>query len=141
MAEQGMTTGAAWPFPENIPADGWDGITGGSEEDQQAIEEMQLRAALDRFEIDKTFHRVFSTPDGQAVLDYLQENYIEGRRFDPMEQDPHRAAMIGFYREGQAAFYFDVKARLERAENGPPGMEDETQQTKKKKPSPRKRKA
>lgn len=88
-----------------------------SPEQAAIFEEQQLR----EYEINSAIHRALTSPDGQVLLDFMRETATEGQRFDiANETDAHRAAAIGFFREGQAAFYFELTKRMNRALAGPP---------------------
>lgn len=84
----------------------------------EALEEQALR----EYELNRTIAATFSTPEGQDTLAWMREIATEGRRFDPTEENPDKAAAVGFYREGQAAFYFEVMRRMDKAELGPPAV-------------------
>lgn len=84
-------------------------------EQQQQIEH-DLNAAI---------HRCFSTPDGQTVFEFFREIGTEAQRFDVVnETDPALAAAKGFFREGQAAMYFEFKRRMNLAMQGPPSARE-----------------
>jgi len=85
--------------------------------------EEQHAQAQSIFEFDQSVHRTFSTPDGQITLEWMRQIATGGRRMDPeTDGDGIKCALAGFFREGQAAFFFDVRNRMARAEQGPPHM-------------------
>jgi hypothetical protein len=101
----GMTDGAA---PANL-----------SPEQVAAFEEQQQR----EYDLNKAIHAVFSSPEGQTVFEFFREIATEGQRFDVVnETDAALAAAKGFFREGQAAMYFEFKRRMNAAMQGPPAV-------------------
>ena len=94
-----------------------DGSANLSPEQRAIFEERQLR----EYELNRSIHAALSTPEGQTLLEFMREIATEGARFDiANEVDPARAAAIGFFREGQAAFYFELTKRMRKAMEGPP---------------------
>lgn len=107
-----MKTGG-WSMLDN-PAALMDNL---SPEQKAQVEAQQLAV----YDLNRTISLVFSTPEGSRVLEWMRELATEGSRFDiHNETDPALAAAKGFFREGQAAFYFDICHRLQAAEQGPP---------------------
>lgn len=82
---------------------------------------------LNEYNLNLAIHRTFSSPDGQLVYEFFRELATEGARFDIVnETDPDMAAAKGFFREGQAALYFEFKRRMNSAMTAsPPGMATE----------------
>lgn len=76
------------------------------------------------YEFNKSIHNALSTPDGQVLFNWMRELGTEGQRFSIFETDAKLAAAKGFFREGQAAFYFEVKRRRKAALQGPPAATD-----------------
>lgn len=91
--------------------------------DQRAVfEEHQFK----EYELNSAIHRALTSPDGQALFEFMRELATEGARFDVAnETDPALAAAKGFFREGQAAFYFELRNRMNRALAGPPQVQKE----------------
>lgn len=86
-------------------------------EAQAQIEHQQL----EQYTLDRAIHSCFGTAMGPEVLAWMRNIAIEGARFDVAnETDAALAAAKGFFREGQAAMYFEIVKRMKRAEDGPP---------------------
>lgn len=109
------------PFKELT--EGWSAIS--SPEDAANMTPEQLAVFEERqlaeYNLNMAIHRTFSSPDGQLVYDYFREIATEGARFDIVnETNPLMAAAKGFFREGQAALYFEFKGRMNSAMTAPP---------------------
>jgi len=86
----------------------------------EQIEAFETQAQKE-YELNAAIQRALSTPDGQTLYEFMREVATEGQRFNiGTETDALRAAAVGFFREGQAAFYFECKHRINRALQGPP---------------------
>lgn len=85
-----------------------------------------LARVYDDWAINSAIARCFSTDDGAIVLDWMKTIATQGARFDiAKETDAQLAAAKGFFREGQAAMYFEILNRLRAAEEGPPNIQTE----------------
>lgn len=94
-----------------------DGAANLSPEQLAIFEERQLL----EYNLNQSIHAALSSPDGQVLLDFMRELACEGARFDIVnETDAALAAAKGFFREGQAAFYFELTKRMRKAMEGPP---------------------
>lgn len=82
---------------------GWDDLEGGA----QAIELDQKH-----IDINLLIARAFSTEEGQKVLAWLRENYLE----QPCWQ-PGTDSSFGIFREGQNNVIRDIELRIRRAKN------------------------
>lgn len=63
-----------------------------------------------REELDRLVKRVFSTEDGQKLLKWMQEVYLENPSWQPGADNSY-----GYWREGQNAVIRDIEARIRRA--------------------------
>jgi hypothetical protein len=87
--------------------------------DSRTDEERQ-RDAEEQFDFDCAVAQTFRTPAGQRVLAWM-ERLSNGCRFEPMDTgDGMTIAFRSFYREGQFAFFREIKRAIARAEAGPP---------------------
>lgn len=82
-----------------------------------SFEEQQRR----EYELNSAIHRALSTADGIVLFEFMEQIAIRGARFDIVnDTDAALAAAKGFFREGQAAFYFECEKRMRLAMDGPP---------------------
>ncbi len=90
--------------------------------EQAAIfEEHQQR----EYELNSSIHRALTSPDGQVLFEFMRELATEGARFDVVnDTDALLAAAKGFFREGQAAIFFELRNRMNRAMQGPPQVKE-----------------
>lgn len=65
-------------------------------------------------ELDRRIARVFTSPDGAAVLAWLRSVTIEQPAWAPGQDPSH-----GFAREGQDSVVREIEARMRRALSGP----------------------
>jgi hypothetical protein len=63
-----------------------------------------------REELDRLAKRVFSTEDGQKLLKWMREVYLENPSWQPGADNSY-----GYWREGQNAVVRDLEARIRRA--------------------------
>jgi hypothetical protein len=63
-----------------------------------------------REELDRLAKRVFSTEDGQKLLKWMREVYLENPSWQPGADNSY-----GYWREGQNAVIRDLEARIRRA--------------------------
>ncbi len=115
------------PF-DPFKREGWDllGQLDGNQpmtpEQKAVFEEHQLK----EYELNSAIHRALTSPDGQVLFEFMRELATEGARFDvATETDPALAAAKGFFREGQAAIFFELRNRMNRAMAGPPQVQKE----------------
>ncbi len=114
------------PF-DLFKTDGWSGLgqLDGSQPmtpEQAAIfEEHQFK----EYELNSAIHRALTSPDGQVLFEFMRELATEGARFSLDEENPIKAALIGFFREGQAVMYFELRNRMNRALAGPPQVQNQ----------------
>jgi hypothetical protein len=62
-----------------------------------------------RDDLDILIARTFSTENGQKVLAWLRETYLENPSWQPGAESSY-----GFYREGQNAVIRDIEKRIKR---------------------------
>lgn len=62
-----------------------------------------------RDDLDILIARTFSTEEGQKVLAWLRETYLENPSWQPGAE-----SSFGFYREGQNAVVRDIEKRIKR---------------------------
>jgi hypothetical protein len=62
-----------------------------------------------RDDLDILIARTFSTENGQKVLAWLRETYLENPSWQPGAESSY-----GFYREGQNAVVRDIEKRIKR---------------------------
>ena len=62
-----------------------------------------------RDDLDILIARTFSTEEGQKVLAWLRETYLENPSWQPGAESSY-----GFYREGQNAVIRDIEKRIKR---------------------------
>ena len=62
-----------------------------------------------RDDLDILIARTFSTENGQKVLAWLRETYLENPSWQPGAE-----SSFGFYREGQNAVIRDIEKRIKR---------------------------
>ena len=83
--------------------DGWDDI--------DAIPTVDVtEVTTKREELDRLTKRVFSTEDGQKLLKWMREVYLENPSSQPGADNSY-----GYWREGQNAVVRDLEARIRRA--------------------------
>lgn len=82
---------------------GWDDLEGGT----QAIELDQKHQ-----DINLLFARTFGTEEGQKVLVWLRDNYLEQPSWQPGTD-----SSFGQWREGQNSVIREIEARIKRAKN------------------------
>lgn len=71
-----------------------------------------------KLDLARQFHRVFTTMEGQAVLQYLRSRTIEQPTFPVNVTDGIIAAEHGFFREGQNDVIRTIESFLRAAERG-----------------------
>ncbi len=114
------------PF-DPFKREGWDllGQLDGNQpmtpEQRAVFEEHQLK----EYELNSAIHRALTSPDGQVLFEFMREVATEGARFTLDEENPIKAAAIGFFREGQAVMFFELRNRMNRAMAGPPQIQKE----------------
>ena len=77
------------------------------EGDTQAIELDQKHV-----DINLLFARTFGTEEGQKVLAWLRDNYLENPSWQPGAD-----SSFGHWREGQNSVIREIEARIKRAKN------------------------
>jgi len=82
---------------------GWDDLEGGT----QAIELDQKH-----IDINLLFARTFGTEEGQKVLAWLRDTYLEQPSWQPGAD-----SSFGMFREGQNSIVRDIESRIRRAKN------------------------
>ena len=87
----------------SIASPGWDGVNA----EPPTQPEYQ---ATEQAEMDKKIARVFSTKDGEDVLEFLQKSYLEQPTWAPGFDTSY-----GFFREGQNTLIRELNARMRRA--------------------------
>ena len=112
--------------PFNAMSEGWsvlDNMSNASPGDNMTPEQIAAfeERQLAEYNLNLAIHRTFTTPDGILALEFFRELATEGARFDIVnETDADMAAAKGFFREGQAALYFEFKRRMNLAMTAPP---------------------
>ena len=82
---------------------GWD--------DLEAVDKVDItEVTTKREELDRLTKRVFSTEDGQKLLRWMREVYLENPSWQPGADNSY-----GYWREGQNAVVRDLEARIRRA--------------------------
>lgn len=82
---------------------GWDDLEGGV----QVIEQDQSQ-----IDINLLIARAFSTEEGQKVLAWMRDNYLERPCWQPGAD-----SSVGMFREGQNAVIRELESRIRRAKN------------------------
>ena len=85
----------------SINSPGWDGVN--------AVQ-LKVNNFDAQKELDKLYHRCFTTKDGEKVLKHLRSMTIEQPSWTPGAK-----ASNGWAREGQDSIVFEIEARVRRA--------------------------
>jgi hypothetical protein len=87
----------------SINSPGWDGVNAN-------VQHLKVNNFDAQKELDKLFHRCFTTDAGQKVLKYLRSVTIEQPSWTPGAD-----ASFGWSREGQDSIVMEIEARVKRA--------------------------
>jgi hypothetical protein len=82
---------------------GWDDLDAIPKVDTEEI-------TTKRQDLDRLVQRVFSTEDGQKLLKWMREVYLENPSWQPGADNSY-----GYWREGQNAVVRDLEVRIRRA--------------------------
>tara|TARA_R100001443_G_scaffold99412_1_gene106526 strand:+ start:582 stop:890 length:309 start_codon:yes stop_codon:yes gene_type:complete len=87
----------------SINSPGWDGVNAN-------VQHLKVNNFDAQKELDKVFHRCFTTEAGQKVMKYLRNVTIEQPSWEPGAEASH-----GWSREGQDSIVREIEARVKRA--------------------------